>query len=174
MSRVTARAGIAGYFTNAAIQHVGTVYSARPVILEETAYTQTMLGEAITQTDAGSSAVLVVNLPRTRRERKADTGRGAVNDVEIHEAATEVFFASTGGDGLLAQADYDQIIDSMIALIRNDPTMGGTLWSAGEYTGVEHTMNEPYTDADGLTIFIVGTVRFEAYIWRAGNNPQAP
>lgn len=180
MSRQAARAGIAAYFTNAAgasdLPYVGTIYPARPVVMEEAAYTQTMLGQAVAQTPSGSSAVLVVNLPSDRRQRRADTGRGAVNDTQIYDVALEVFFASSGGtnnqaqdNGINAQQDYDGIIDSLESLIRADATMGGAAWSAGEYTaGIEHVQNEPYTTSDGMTIFIVGVVRFEFWTWVAG------
>lgn len=180
MSRTSARAGIAAYFTNAAsaggLPYVGTVYPARPVIMEETAYTQTMLGTAVAQTPSGSSAVLVVNLPTDRRQRRADTGRGAVQDTNIHDVALEVFFASAGGtsgqtqdNGINAQQDYDTIIDTLVDLIRDDPTMGGIAWSAGEYdAGVEHSQNEPHTSPDGMSVLIVGVLRWQFWDWVAG------
>ena len=174
MSRVSARAGITAYFTAGAaagdLPYVGTIYPARPVVMNEQAYTQTLLGEAVAQTTGGSSAVLVVNLPTTRRQRRADTGRGATNDTEIHEAVIEVFFACSSGQGLVAQQDYDEIIDSMITLIRADATFGGTAWSAAEYAaGIDHHQDPPFTLADGSTVAIVGTVDFQFWIWVDGN-----
>lgn len=176
MSRVNAREAITAYFTNAGLPNVGTVYAARPLLIEETAYTETLLGQAVAETVNGSSMVLVVNMPTDSRLRRADTGRGAVNDTEIHKAALELFFASDGGDAVAAQYDYDTTVDLLIALIRKDATFGGRLWSVGEYTaGVDHQQGMPYTDADGLTIFIVGLLHFEAWEWVAGNvNEIAP
>jgi hypothetical protein len=171
MSRVSARQGITNYFTGAAVQFVGSIYSGRPVIMPAKAYTETLLGQAVAATSAGSSAVLVVNLPRTRRRRRADTGRGQVQDTEIHEVAVEIFFAALGkNNGLQAQADFDTIADSLLTLVREDATFGGTLWSAGEYdAGIDLAQGEPYTSPDGLRIFIVATLRFEAWDWIAGS-----
>ena len=173
MGRVAVRAATAAYITNAALQYVGTVYPARPVILGERDYEQTLLGQAISLTSGGSSAVLVVNIPENSRQRRADTGRGAVNDTNIHQIALEVWFASVAGDGVVAQQDYDGIIDSIFVLIRADATMGGLVWSSGEYAaGIHHQQSEPYTDADGLVVQIAGVVRFEVWEWVDGNVPR--
>ncbi len=178
MGRQAVRAAIASALTNAGINYVGTVYRARPVVMEEADYVQTMSGQAIDLSANGSSAVLVVNLPgRDKRMRRADTGRGAVNDTNIHPVVLEIFFASTPGSylpddaGLGAQDDYDAIVDALVTFVRANPTMSApqTVWSAGEYTaGVTHDQEQPYTSEDGLTILINGHVNFEAYEWVAG------
>ena len=181
MSRVSAREGITAYFTNAAsvgrLPYVGTIYSGRPVILDETAYTQTMVGQAVQQTANGSSAVLVVNLPKTSRQRRADTGRGAVNDTEIHDVEMEIFFASnpaasqTGlAEGLQAQLDFDGIADTLTDLIRSDPTMGGSSWSAGEYEqGIDLQQSEAFLAPDGMTVCITALLRWQFWLWVAGD-----
>ncbi|MGD0387185.1 MAG: hypothetical protein ABSB73_13765 [Solirubrobacteraceae bacterium] len=171
MGRVAVRDAVAAYLTNAALPYVGTVYPARPVILTEDAYEQTLLGEAIALTIAGgSSAVLVVNIPSDERMRRADTGRGAVNDTRIHQVALEVWFASAGGDGVQAQQDYDGIVDAVVTLIRADATLGGLVWSAAEYTaGIHHEQAMPYTDADGAVVQIPGVIRFEVWEWQTGD-----
>jgi hypothetical protein len=170
MGRVAVRSAVASYLTNAGLQHVGTVYPARPVILTEDAYEQTLLGEAIAQTLNGSSAVLVVNIPSDERMRRADTGRGAVNDTRIHQVALELWFASAAGDGIRAQQDYDAVVDSIVTLIRADATLGGQAWSSGEYTaGIHHEQASPYTDADGAVVQIPGVIRWEVWEWDAGD-----
>lgn len=147
---------------------LGTVYPARPTILDEDAYVQTLSGLAIEESANGSACVAVVNIPRDKRMRRADTGRGAVQDSNIHEIALELFFASSCGDAVLAQTDYDQVVDALIIAIRENP-VPGTVWSAGEFqAGVVHDQDSPYTNADGLTILISGVVRFEAWEWIAG------
>jgi hypothetical protein len=171
MGRAAVRTAVAEYFANADIQFVGKVYAARPEIVEETAYETNRLNEAVPSTN-GSSTILVVNIPTDDRKRRADTGRGAVNDTWIHKIAIEVFFASTGGAAVPAQEDYDSIIDNMIELVRASGTLGapGVIWSAGEYEhGIGHKQSAPFTDADGLTVFITGEVSFDAYEWVAGN-----
>jgi hypothetical protein len=173
MGRVAVRSAVAAYLTNAALPFVGTVYPARPVVLSESAYEQTMIGEAVALTQGGSSAVLVVNIPSDERSRRADTGRGAVNDTRIHQVALELWFASMAGDGIRAQSDYDGIVDAIVVLIRADATMGGLVWSAGEYTaGIHHEHAAPYTDADGTVVQIPGVIRFEVWEWAAGNVPR--
>ena len=122
------------------------------------------------QSENGSSAVLVVNLVRDDRKRRADTGRGAVNDSVIHYVYVEVYFASTLGKAIAAQEDYDRIIDGMMDLVRANATMNSSeIWSSGEYAeGVKHSQREPITDAEGPSIFIFGAVEFEAWEWIAG------
>lgn len=172
MSRLSIRNGIAEAITAADMTYVGTCYPARPVILEESAYVTNMMGQATAESASGSAAVLVVNVPKDTRMRRADTGRGAVNDTRIHDIELEVFFTSTGGDGIAAQNDYDTVIDQLVQFVRDNPTVAGA-WSSGEYqAGVEHTQAEPQTDSDGLTILIAGVVRWEAWEWESGPTPR--
>ena len=171
MSRLAVREAIASFLAEAGVEYVGIVYEARPEIINEQDYEANRMGEAVSSA-SGSSAVLVVNLPSDNRKRRADTGRGAVNDSRIYKAAVEIFFASTAGNAVKAQEDYDVIVDGIVNGIRADATLGapGTVWSAGEYDdGVDHVQGEPYTDADGMTVFIPGVVHFEAWEWIAGN-----
>lgn len=172
MGRVAVRNAIQAQIQGLGIPYLGSVYAARPVILEEQAYVQTMSGLAVPSSANGSSCVVVVNMPNDHRERIADTGRGTVQDTDIHKVVLELFFASVGGDGVSAQLDYDSIIDALIIAIRANPTPGGAsvVWSAGEFaSGVDHEQGQPLSSADGLTIFIVGTIRYDAYEWLAGS-----
>ena len=71
--------------------------------------------------------------------------------------------------GIKGQDDYDVVIDEIFELVRANPTMGGPVWSAGELdAGVTHDQDVPFRDADGLTVFIHGAVKFEAWEWIAG------
>ncbi len=169
MGRQVVRTAVAEYFANANLEFVGTVFPARPEVVNEQAYEENRLKEAVPSVH-GSSAILVVNIPTDDRQRRADTGRGAVNDSVIHRIAMEVFFASTAGEAIPAQEDYDAIIDDMFDLIRANATLGSSsIWSAGEYEhGIKHQQGEPFTDADGTVVFISGVVLFDAYEWVAG------
>jgi hypothetical protein len=171
MSRLAMRQAIAAFISEADLEYVGQVYAARPEVIPEQAYETNRLAEAAAS-EAGSSAVLVVNLTADNRQRRADTGRGAVNDSRIYKVVIELFFACTSGEAVKAQEDYDVIVDGIVNLIRENATLGapGTVWSAGEYTaGVDHQQGEPYTDADGMVVFIPGHVSFESWEWIAGN-----
>ena len=164
------RAAVTEYFETADLEFVGKVFRARPEILPEDAYEKNMFNEAVQSAD-GSSAVLVVNLPDDMRQRKADTGRGAVNDQQTFKIALEVYFACSSGEALAAQEDYDTVIDGITNLIRANANLGNpsAVWSAGEYeNGIKHEQAQPYTDDDGVTVFILGTVEFDAMQWIAG------
>lgn len=173
MSRLDIREAIKAYIEEADLDLVGKVYSARPEIVTEQDYETNRLAEAV-ESPTGSSAVLVVNLPSDKRRRRADTGRGAVNDSRVYETVLEIFFASTlGADGsaVKAQEDYDEIVDGIVNLIRANATLNAptVVWSAGEYeAGVEHKQGQPFSDADGMTVFIVGMVKWETWEWIAG------
>lgn len=171
MGRAGVRAAYQTYLQEANIPYLGTVYAARPTILSEDDYTQTLTGQAITESANGSSCVVVINIVGDKRERMADTGRGAVNDTNIHKMVLELFFASSSGDAVSAQQDYDAVVDALIITLRANPTPGGTavVWSAGEYTaGVVHDQDEPFSSADGLTVLINGVIRYDAYEWVVG------
>ena len=168
MGRLAVRQAIQSYLQDYGVPYLGTVFPARPTILDEDAYVQTMSGQAVAESANGSACVAVVNIPSDRRQRRADTGRGAVQDSAIHDIALELFFASSAGDAVAAQTDYDQVVDGLTVAIRADPTPG-SIWSAGEFqAGVAHAQDSPYTDADGLSILISGVLRFEAWEWVAG------
>lgn len=171
MGRAAVRTAIQSYIQGLGVNYLGTVHPARPTILQEADYEQTMAGKATAASDNGSACVAVVNIPSDLRQRRADTGRGAVNDSNIHQIALELFFASTGGDAVAAQEDYDSIVDALFIGIRANATPGGAsvVWSAGEFqAGVAHNQTEPYTSDDGLTILINGVIRFEAWEWIKG------
>lgn len=174
MGRYEARVAIQQAIQGANIPFVGTVFPARPTIVQEEDYDQTIFGQYVQPSVNGSTAVIIVNMPgNDKRMRRADVGRGAVNDTWIMPVILEIFFASTGGDATQAQMDYDQIVDALVIFIRNNATMnvdnGAVVWSAGEFTyGVQHQMSEPLTDDDGLTVFIVGGVKYECWQWLAG------
>lgn len=171
MGRVQVRQIIAQQIQQANIANVGTVFAARPVILQEQAYTDHMNGLAYQVTsqsnENGSGCVIVVNMPDDQRSRVALTGLGAVDDFNKHQLALELWFVNVSGDGLIAQLDYDAIVDALFILIRNNqkPGPSGIIWmSGGEVgTGVDHRMLQPYTDPDGLTIFINGSMRYQAW-----------
>jgi hypothetical protein len=173
MGRVAIRVAIAEQMEALGVPYLGTVFPARPVIIQEEDYVETMNGMAVATSDSGSCCVLVVNMPDDDRMRRTDTGRGHVDDTNIHQIVLELFFASTGGDAIAAQLDYDGIVDALIVAIRNNPTPGGAsvVWSAAEYkTGVKHRQATPYSPDQGLTILINGTIRYDAWEWIAGTD----
>lgn len=170
MGRKAVRQAVQSFIQTAKITYVGTVYPSRPFILPEAAYTQMMNGQAIQQSSNGSACVVVVHLVQDKRLRRADTGRGAVNDTDIHQVVLELFFANAAGTALNAQSDYDVVVDGLMQAIRNNPLLAAptVIWSAGEFAaGVVHDQGEPYTSTDGLTLLINSAMRFEAWEWDA-------
>lgn len=173
MGRVDVRAAIQAQIQGLNIPYVGTVFPARPVIAQETAYNETLSGMAVASSADGSSCVIVVNMPDDHRVRMTDTGVGHVDDTNKHKIVLELWFASTHGDAMAAQNDYDSIVDALIVGIRANPTPGGSavVWSAGQYSsGVDHSMSQPYASEEGLTILINGAIRYEAWEWVSGSN----
>jgi hypothetical protein len=173
MGRVAVREAIQAQIQDAAIPYVGTVFPARPVIMQEQSYTQTLEGMATEASDAGSACVIVVNLPEDNRLRMTNTGRGHVDDTNKHKIVLELWFASVSGAAIQAQLDYDSIVDALFANIRANPTPGGSavVWSAGEYrAGINHEQSQPHTPDEGLTILINGAISYEAWEWIAGTD----
>jgi|HubBroStandDraft_1064217.scaffolds.fasta_scaffold328266_2 hypothetical protein len=173
MGQAAVRAAITNALVTAQFTGVGAVHAARGYISEQD-YEQNA-ATFYTQTINGSGCVIVVNLGvDDKRMRRADVGRGAVNDTNIHMVVLELFFANKAGDPLQAQFDYDAVVDQVVPFVRYNPTMSApdTVWSAGEYqSGVVHRQSTPFTSADGTTVFINGVVRFEAWEWITGQVP---
>ena len=172
MGRAAVRAAVTAYLNNLGLPYVGAVYPARTYI-SESDYEIHMLNDAVQYVSSpnGSGASIVVNLPTGKRQRRADTGRGAVNDTYIHKVSLEVYFACTSGDPLQAQADHDAIMDPLVVAIRTDPLLGdpSVVWSAGEFDyGVDVSQSEPYTDEEGMTVFIPCLVETEVWEWISG------
>jgi len=165
MGQGAVRAAVQSALQNAALPYVGTIFPTRSYINEEDY--EINAAQFYTQSINQSGCVVVVNLPGPdRRNLFALTGRQSVNDFNIHPVVLELFFASRFGDPVLAQNDYDTVVDAIVPFIRNNPTLSApnTIWSAGEYqAGVQHEQSSPFTLEDGMTVFINGIIRFEAW-----------
>lgn len=169
MTRAAVRSAVQAFFENAGIPYVGTVFPSRAYVHGED-YELNAAGFYV-GSGTGGGAVLVVNIPSEKRQRRAMTGRGGVNDSMIYNIGLEVFYGEHSGQPAEAQDDYDAIIDAITLQVRGNPTLGNqmAIWSAGEFeAGVEHSQSEPWTEEDGTTVFITGVVRFEAWEWDAG------
>ena len=166
MGRVAVRAAVTSYLQGANLSYVGTVYSGRPTIIAEEDYTLNA-----EPSESGSSCVIVVNFTDDQRQRRADTGRGAVNDSVQHTVKLELFFGSRKGDAIAAQNDYDLIVDQLFDVIRANAVMNapGVIWSSGENSPwIRHEQIAPYWGPGGTTACIKGVVEFEAIEWVAG------
>lgn len=174
MSRSAVRQAIASYLNSAEIDYVGAVYPARPLVLSEDDYEQRMLNGAISQitSENGSGCVLVVNIVSDQRDRMADTGFGQVNDMNKRSIVVELWFACNGdpNNGAALQEDYDGIVDGIFQAVRADPMLGtgnqppASIWQAATYPPyISHAQVAPYMLGEGLTVFIKGAVKFEAW-----------
>lgn len=159
------RAAVTAWFTGADLPFLGTVYPSRTQI-DEADYESEMNASAAN----GSGAVMVVNLPRERRSRKALSGWEFLQDVAVHSVALEIFFATLSGDPVAAQADHDTLIDAVVARIRSSPSLGNSqvVWAAAEGDeGLSVDQGAPYTDDDATVVYIPAVVRFDAWEWIA-------
>lgn len=173
MGRKTVRLAIQTYLESVGLPYVGTIHEARPTILQEETYAQTMQGQATAASANGSNCVIVVNIQKDTRTREMTTGRGSVADINKHLMVLELFFASSCGTAKKAQLDYDEIIDALVVAVRATPTPGGSgvVWSAGEFRyGLRHTQSVPYSTPTGLIVHITGVLRFEAWEWDEGTD----
>lgn len=164
MSRAAVRAQITSYLAGANLVGVGTVLSARPRLTQAPQFDPAPMG--------GSGSVLIVHLVSDRRTRIAVGGQTNGRKVVKHEVALELIFRSVKADGVAAQNDHDQIVDSIVAAIEADRTLGsglqangapaGPIWQAGEGpAGITVELGEP-VEVDS-TVAIEAAVRFEAW-----------
>lgn len=156
MSRAAVRAAITAYFTPASLSLVGAVYAGRPKLIPAQAYNLSQ--------NNGSGAVICVHLPTDVERRVAVGGPTAGEKFNVHDAALEVFFSSVKADAVAAQQDSDTVLDSIVARIRADRTLGAptVIWQAGEgTTGIRVELAEPDINPQAVTITAV--VRFEAW-----------
>lgn len=144
---------------------VGTIYKS-PTYITETDYEFDAVNK-YTANINGSGCVIVIDMMGPDKRRSiALSGRQQVYDMNIHPIVLELYFASVSGDPLVAVEDYETIVDALIPFIRHNPTMSApsTVWSAGEYrAGVTHECTKPFVNENGTTVFIVGTVTFDAW-----------
>jgi hypothetical protein len=175
MGRLAVRQALETFLKNGNVPFVGTVFRARPIIVSEEDYDAQMVNTYLLQNpgldDEGSSAVVVINLPDSHRERKTLSGRANVDDTDVHDVVLELFFWSRSGDGIRAQDDHDAMCDSLVTLLRGDATLGkpSVVWSAGEFQpGVHIQQHESWTPNDGTGIIIVASCRFQTWEWLAG------
>ena len=173
MGRADVRIAVQNYLQNLAVPFLGTVFPARNYV-DENDYTARIVNNPSLLLPAGQNygCVVFINLTNDDRQRKADTGRGFVEDWCIHKVALELWFASNSGDPLGTQMAYDTTVDTIFTGVRADPLLGApqTVWSAAEFnTGISHMQSEPYTDEDGMTVFINGLIRMDVYEWLAGS-----
>ena len=172
MGQGAVRQAVAEALTLAQFPMVGTIFPTRAYI-NETDY-EVNAAQFYVENAYGSSCVIVINLPGPdRRSMYALTGRVSVADFNIHPVVLELFFASRSGDPLQAQVDYDTVVDAIVPFIRNNPTLTApaVVWSAGEYKpGVVHSQSSPFTLPDGMTVFINGSITFEAWEQIVGTN----
>lgn len=172
MGRAAIRTALTTYMTAAKIPFVGTVYRARPFIVNDEDYEVSMAAgtEQLVGTPEGSGAVLIVHLPNSGRERMTITGRAFVDDKQIHDVTLEILFANNGGDAVVAQDDHDTITDAITVALRADPLLGapGVVWSSGEFRPIKVEQHEPYCTSESTTVFIPATVSFQVWEWIAG------
>jgi len=177
MGRAAIRSAATAYLTAANIPSVGNVFSARPTIIDEEDYEVSISGSMLNYivTENGSGSVLIVNLPNSDRTRETLTGYGGfVDDINKHEIVLELILANTDGDAVAAQDDHDAACDAITTAIRADPTMGtagnpqAIFGTAVFERGVQVEQSMPFSGADGMTVFILGVIRFEAWEWTSG------
>lgn len=169
MGQAAVRQAIVDFFNqsiaNATLPYTGTVLSTR-TYLDEQYYEQNSTA-TYTGSQSGGGCVIVVNLiGPDRRNLIALSGRGITYDFNIHTVNLELHYANISGDPVVAQEEYDQVVDAVVELVRQNPTLSApsTVWSAGEYrAGVVHYATPPYTGADGATVYITGRITFEAW-----------
>lgn len=172
MGRAVVRTAVTDYLTAAALPFVGTVYRARPFIIDEEDYEVSIAAgteQLVTSVD-GSAAVIIVHIPDSGRERVTMTGRAFVDDKEIHDVTLEVLFSNTAGDAVVAQDDHDTLMDAITVALRADPLLGSpqVIWSSGEFRPIKVDQHEPYTTSESTTVFIPTTIAFQVWEWIAG------
>lgn len=152
------------------VPFLGTVYPARAYVTGSD-YDKNAAGQYVGSSN-GSSCVVIVNIASDKRQRRALVGRPNVDDTNIHQITLELYFNNVAGTPVVAQQEYDQVVDGLFYEIRHNPTMSAptVVWSAGEYqAGVSHQQSAPEEGPDGTSLLIFGTVTFEAWEWDAGS-----
>jgi len=171
--RANVREAAVEYLQNANLPFVGTVFAARPEVVDEEDYERSLSG-AVSQyvtSQSGSAAVLIVNVPSSDRKRETLTGLSHVEDTDTHELVLELVLANTAGEAVEAQQDHDTVCDAIVASIRADPLLGtglsGRVFPAGS-AQVQVTQSMPFTGADGTTVFILAVIRTDVIEWISG------
>lgn len=154
MSLATVRAGVVAWLQAPNVTGLAKVYEATPKIITG--------GETSTGAGTGVQCFAVVAVTPTKRTR-ITTGLGGWkrNDYDVR---LEVKLTSMQGTVDQAQDALDAVVQNIIARISSDPTLGGTVWQAGERpNGIEFTQGRPQLVGDVVNLW--ADVSFQATDW---------
>lgn len=183
MSRSTVRNGVAAYFGGTAVPGglEPGVYTGS--VVTGLATTRTSMPREIPDSDFGrgltppfySSATLIVQIGREVEQRISYGGTAPNRGQRRIDYTIDlvVVHRSLRPDAETAQADFDATVDSLAARLRADPTLGGTVWQAGENTGstggasITTDFGEYAVDKGGA-LTCTAVVRFTATEWIQG------
>lgn len=147
MSRQSVRHGIADYLTKASIPGVGTVFASPPKI----ARSSDALVGAPPGTPSGS--VVFVEVFAEDEKRAALGGPHGGNKDINHAVRLHLLFRSRQRKAEDAADDHDTQLETLLAAIRADRTLGGCVFQAGEgATGIKVDSGLPQDIGSGSII----------------------
>lgn len=129
-NRQGARAAVAAWFAPPAVTGLNSVFPSfpKPASLNDLAYFA-----GVDQTTVFSGAVGIVHIVNSKRLRKAMGGAHSGWKRIDYDIELQLLMKSTQQTAEAAMADFDALIDAVIARIEADRTFGSAdVWQAGE------------------------------------------
>ena len=146
MGRAAVRTAVTEWLDTAAIPMLGTVLRSRPKLINP-ALLEPSLGQA-------SGSVIVVHLIHDVEIRTAVGGAKSGEKFNKHDITLEILFQSKQPDALVAQDDFDALIDGIMGRLRQDRTLGapGVIWQCPDAAGYDLLLAQPVLGAQTVLI----------------------
>lgn len=162
MSRKAVRNAAAAFFAPPAVNGFNTVYTGEPRDVPVNAY----LWQQPAGTKTGAIGFFFIEHQRDQLEiMQGSPVQGRWVRYEVGMAVRVRSLQAKAQDAL---DDHDDILDAIVARLRSDPTLGGTVWQAGtgDWQGgkddIEVNSGLPKPITKGGPIVIWSAIRFKA------------
>ena len=169
MTRAAVRSGIAAYFGGATFDPAYRIWRPTPLAAAGLAGVRAFFPKRMSDDDytfgysppRGMGGVMIVHLPTQNRTRIAIGGlHGGIKN-ERFSAELHLYHLGQVPHVEDAQADFDALVEAIIARLEADPTLGGIVTQAGEGdAGITVAASEPYVKGERVESY--GVIRFDA------------
>lgn len=175
MSRSEVRAGIAAYFGGPAYDPVYRIWRPTPLADAGLAGVRQFFPKRMSDDDytfgysppRAMGGVMVVHLPYEAKKRIAVGGLGGGIKRLAYAVELHLYHLGQVQHAEDAQADFDALIEAIIARTEADPTLGGIVLQAGEgEAGISVAASEPFVKDEKTESY--GVIRFDADVYPAG------
>ena len=179
MSRAAVRQGIAAYFGGSTYDSVYRIWRPTPLAASGLAGVRQFFPKRMSDDDytygynppRAMGAVMVVHIPYETEKRVAIGGSsgGVAGGILrlTYSAELHLYHMGQTQHAEDSEADFDALVEAVVARIQADRTLGGIVLQAGEgETGITKATSEPFVKGEKTESY--GVIRFDADVYPSG------